>query len=87
MTDKYEEFKEWFTTKKFKAKKEYTWYDAPVLFNEFEEDYKEKHYKDEIINLINQTLMANVTCIEYYSNPTHPAQAIYEALKEKDIIK
>ena len=86
MTDKYEEFKEWFTTKKFKAKKEYTWYSAPVLLKEFEEDYKEKHYKDEIINLINQTLINNVTCIEY-SPPLHPAQAIYEALKEKDMIK
>ena len=91
MTDKYDEFKEWFTTKKFKAKKDYTWYDASLLFREFEEDYKEKHQKEEIINIIWQTLKENSVELYYQIDgihcKEHPAEAIYNKLKEKDMIK
>lgn len=89
MTDKYEEFKEWFTTKKFKAKKEYTWYDASVLFNEFEEYYKEKHQKEEIVNIIWDAIVENTITIEYNIDGVylHPAEAVYNELKEKDMIK
>ena len=41
MSDKYEEFKQWFINKKFKAKKDNTWYDPEVLFLRFEQDLQE----------------------------------------------
>ena len=41
MADKYEEFKQWFINKKFKAKKDNTWYDPEVLFLRFEQDLQE----------------------------------------------
>lgn len=91
MSEKYEEFKEWFTTKKFKAKKDYTWYDPSVLFKEFEEEQAEKQHKQEIMETIWETLKAHVTYIEYSIDGVHyklhPSEAIYNKLKEKDLIK
>ena len=86
MTDKYEEFKEWFKHHPTDEDEIDLVFAIGNLFKSYEEYYNEKQYKDEIINLINRTLMANLTYIEY-STPIHPAQAIYEALKEKDMIK
>ena len=41
MTDKYEEFKKWFTHKGLKAKGDHIWYDPETLFQRFEQDLQE----------------------------------------------
>ena len=90
MTDKYDEFKEWIA----KVEKEsiilqnMNW---EKLFETFEEYYKEKHQKKEIINTIWNTLKENSVQLSYQIDGSrcteHPAEAVYNKLKEKDLIK
>ena len=91
MTDKYEQFKEWFTTKKFKAKRDHTWYDPKVLFTEFEEDQKEEQQKEDVMKVIWETLQENSVQLSYQIDgircKEHPAATIYHKLKEMDLIK
>ena len=88
MSDKYEEFKEWITKMETEsiAVQRIDW---RKLFKAFEEDYQEKHRKEEIMNIIWETITENTLTIEYSVNGIHlhPAEAVYNKLKEKDMIK
>ena len=63
MTDKYEQFKKWFTHKQFKAKKDHTWYDPEVLFFEFEQDLQETN------TITNLQKICNKYKIQFYDLP------------------
>ena len=74
MTDKYEEFKEWWSRKGFTTNP----------FIEFEEEQAEKEKEREIKRTIKEALKdqrCNLYAIDGY------AYVVYKALKEKDLIK
>lgn len=81
MTDKYEEFKEWWSRKGFTTNP----------FIEFEEEQAEKDKKEEIIMEITKIKMNTGIVMpsgSVYSNITfNSAEKIYDKLKEKDLIK
>ena len=74
MTDKYEEFKEWWSRKGFTTNP----------FIEFEEEQSEKEKENEIKDTIKQALEENHCC--FAGRDTY-ADAIYKKLEEKDLIK
>lgn len=90
MSDKYEEFKEWIRKMEIEsiAVQQIDW---RKLFKAFEEDYQEKHRKEEIMETIWQTLQENTIQLSYEIDGVHckehPAEAVYNKLKEKDMIK
>ena len=74
MTDKYEEFKEWWSRKGFTTNP----------FIEFEEEQSEKEKENEIKDTLKQALEENHCC--FAGRDTY-ADAIYKKLEEKDLIK
>ena len=88
MTDKYEEFKEWIgkMEKESIAVHQIDW---ERLFITFEEEQAEKQHKQEIMDIIWETLMEHTLTIKYSVDGIHlhPAEAVYNKLKEKDLIK
>ena len=98
MTDKYEEFKQWFKKKSHRygvwkiddnGNQEICHYSR--AFIDFEEEQTEKDKKEEIIMEIRKTKLdigivtpsgSVCSCIPFDS-----AEKIYEKLKEKDLIK
>lgn len=89
MTDKYEEFKEWFKHHPTDEDELDLVFAIGNLFKSFEEYYKEKQRKEEIMNIIWETITENTLTIEYSVDGIHlhPAEAVYNKLKEKDLIK
>ena len=89
MSDKYEEFKEWFKHHPTDGDELDLVFAIGNLFKEFDEYYEEKHRKEEIMNIIWETITENTLTIEYSVDESHlhPAEAIYNKLKEKDMIK
>jgi len=91
MTDKYEEFKEWFKKKSHRYgvwkiddndNQEICHYSR--AFIDFEEEQSEKEKEKEIKDTIEQALHEEHCCFDgtrLYTN------AIYNKLKEKDLIK
>lgn len=86
MTDKYEEFKKWIKKMEKESIVVHS-IDWEKLFTTFEEE----QHKQEIMETIWETLKAHVIHIEYSIDGVHyklhPAEAIYNKLKEKDLIK
>lgn len=91
MAEKYEEFKEWFKHHPTDEDELDLVFAIGNLFKEFDEYYEEKHRKEKIMNIIWKTIMENVESIEYKVDgircKEHPAEAVYNELKEKDMIK
>lgn len=93
MTDKYEEFKEWFKKNKYGIWK-VSDFKIPLtaetvinindVFDIFEEEQAEKEKGKEIKDTIEQALEENHCC--FAGRDTY-ANAIYNKLKEKDLIK
>ena len=93
MTDKYEEFKEWFKKNKYGVWKVIdfeipltaeTVINPSVVFDIFEEEQAEKEKEREIKKTIKEALKdqrCNLYAIDGY------AYVVYKALKEKDLIK
>ena len=72
MTDKYEEFKEWWSRKGFTTNP----------FIEFEEEQAEKEKENEIKDTIKQALEENHCCS---NGTTLYTNAIYKKLEEKEL--
>ena len=91
MTDKYEEFKEWFNHRPTDEDELDLVFAIGNLFKEFDEYCEEKHRKEEIIETIWGTLQENSIQLSYEIDGVHckehPAEAVYNKLKEKDMIK
>lgn len=97
MTDKYEEFKEWFEKSNYGFWKMTVTDDVVYptfsmenlnnkkdVFDEFEKEQAEKEKEEQIKQLIEQALKEEKCC---YDGRKNYANAIYKKLKEKDLIK
>lgn len=90
MTDKYEEFREWFKTKKNygvwkiddNGNQEICHYSR--AFIDFEEEQAEKEKEKEIKRTIKQALKEQSCSLYAIDGYTY---VVYKALKEKDLIK
>ena len=54
MTDKYEQFKEWFLKKEFKIKRDVHWFDPQVIFRYFEIEQEETQTLDQLQKICNK---------------------------------
>ena len=84
MTDKYEEFKEWFKHHPTDEDEIDLVFAIGNLFKEFENEQKEKEKKREIKEAINNGVKEVTTRIDSYGDWT---ETVYQKLKEKDLIK
>ena len=84
MTDKYEQFKEWFKHHPTDEDEIDLVFAIGNLFKEFENEQKEKEKKREIKEAIHNGVMEVTTRIDSYGDWT---ETVYQKLKEKDLIK
>lgn len=84
MTDKYEEFKEWFKHHPTDEDEIDLVFAIGNLFKEFEEEQAEKEKEKEIKDTIEQALHEEHCC---FDGTRLYANTIYNKLKEKDLIK
>lgn len=84
MTDKYEQFKDWFKHHPTDEDEIDLVFAIGNLFKEFEEEESKKEKEKEIKDTIEQALEENNCC--FAGRDTY-ANAIYKKLEEKDLIK